>query len=183
VPEIFVDYLRRVHSGPAADTRDSPEDEFFRAARVVAKASLGARMVPSDFSADEATTALEAAGLGARATELLAALTSRGVIEHRALGGISILRFALNPVAEYLAAIQMVSDLRQLGRAEVAARIDALTEIEGYPSASDGYLRAFATCYRAYAAAFRLPDTAFPWELPADLDPAALAVHVPQLGP
>ena len=108
--------------------------------------------------------ALEAAGLSARATPLLEALISGGVIERRTFGGIAVLRFGLDPVAEYLTAIQSVSDLRQLGRAAVVTRINALMEIEEYPKACDGYLKAFATCYRAYRGAFGLPDMAFSWE-------------------
>jgi hypothetical protein len=42
--------------------------------------------------------------------------------------------------------------------------IYGLENIEGYASAYDGYLRAFATCYRAHSAAFRLPDATFPRE-------------------
>jgi len=123
VPEIFVGYLRRVLADPMAEVRGTAEDEFIRAARVVARASLGARIVPGDV----ATTALETADLRARTTDLLDALTSGGVIEHRTLGGISILRFALDPVAEYLTAIQAVTDLRQLGRAEILLRITGLS--------------------------------------------------------
>ena len=72
--------------------------------------SLGARLVPSDFSPDEARAALEAAGLSDRATALLEALISGGVIERRTFGGIAVLRFGLDTVAEYLTAIQSVSE-------------------------------------------------------------------------
>jgi hypothetical protein len=164
VPEIFVDYLKRVYAGPLIEVRGTAEEEFIRAARVVAGVSLGEGLVPSDFSFDEAKAALEAAGLSARTTSLLEALISGGVIERRTFGGIAMLRFGLDPVAEYLTAIQWVSELRQLGRAEVVVRVNALIEIEGYPRACDGYLTAFATCYRAYRGAFGLPDMAFPWE-------------------
>ena len=164
VPEIFIDYLRRVHSAPVTDVHGTAEGEFIRAARVVARASLGARMIPSDFSLDDAMAALGAAGLSDRATMLLKALTTGGVIELTKPGGIAILRFGLDPVAEYLTAIQAVSELRQLGRAEIRLYINKLQEIEVYPNTCDGYLRAFATCYRAYSAEFRLPDATFPWE-------------------
>jgi len=165
VPEIFVDYLKRVYASPSIAARGAEEDEFIRAARVMARVSLAARLVPSDFSPDEAKAALEAAGLSARATPLFEALISGGVIERRTFGGIAVLRFRLDPVAEYLTAIQAVSDLRQLGRAAAGTQINALMETEGYPWACDGYLKAFATCYRAYRGAFGLPDTAFPWEV------------------
>jgi hypothetical protein len=165
VPEIFVDYLKRVYVNPSIEARGTAEDEFIRAARVVARVSLGGRLVPGDFSPDEAKAALETADLSPHATALLEALISSGVIERRNFGGIAVLRFGLDPVAEYLTAIQSVSDLRQLGRAAVATHINVLMEIEGYPRACDGYLKAFATCYRAYRGAFGLPEMAFSWEV------------------
>jgi hypothetical protein len=166
VPEIFVDYLKRVYAGPSIEVRVAAEEEFIRAARVLAGVSLGKRLVPSDFSSDEAKAALEEASPSGRATALLDALMSGGVVERRTFGGIAVLRFGLDPVAEYLTAIESVSGLRRLGLEEVMARVDALAEIQGYPKACDGYLRAFATCYRAYSGAFGLFDMVFPWEVP-----------------
>ncbi len=168
VPEIFVDYLKRIYAGPSIEAHGTAEDEFTRAARVMARASLRARLVPSDFSPDEAKAALEAGGLSARASPLLEALISGGVIERRTFGGIAVLRFGLDPVAEYLTAIQSVSDLRQLRPADVPLRVKDIEGTEGYPQACDGYLRAFSTCYRAYRGAFGLPDMALPWEIPEE---------------
>jgi hypothetical protein len=168
VPQIFVDYLKRVYAGPSIETRGTAEDEFIRAAKVTARVSLGALLVPSDFSPDEARTALEAAGLGAQAIPLLEALTIGGVIERQTFVGTAVLRFGLDPVAEYLTAIASVSDLRRVGLAEATAQVNELVRTEGYPQACDGYLKAFATCYRAYREAFRLPHVAFPWEAKAD---------------
>ena len=166
VPEVFIDYLRGVHAGPAVEAGSLGELQFIRAASVLAKVSLGDRMIPYDFLHDEALRALEALIEESRGQQLLDALISGGVIERRYLGDQWILRFALDPVAEYLGTIQTVTELRQLNRSEVEARIFALTKIEGYPETCDGYLRAFATCYRAYRGehAFRLPDVRFPWE-------------------
>src|SRR5438045_4942321 len=36
VPEIFIDYLRRVYAGPLIEGRGTAEDEFIRAAKVAA---------------------------------------------------------------------------------------------------------------------------------------------------
>jgi hypothetical protein len=161
VPEIFNDYIKRVCAGPG----NPAVDEYLRAARVMAQASLGVRLVPSDFSPDDAVSALGKAGLGDRATGLLDRMISGGVIERRTFGGIALLRFALDPVAEFLTAIHFVAELRQLGSAELEGRVNALKGTDGYPTACDGYLKAFATCYRAYRKAFRLPDRTFPWEV------------------
>jgi hypothetical protein len=175
VPEIFVDYLKRVYSGPSIEARGTAEDEFIRAARVVARVSLGARLVPSDFSSDHAKAALAEAGLSDRATLLLEALISGGVVERQTPGGIEVLRFGLDPVAEYLAAILSVNNLRMLELANVTAFLNALMKVEGYPRACDGYLKAFATCYRAYSGAFKLRTIPlFPWEVEVKPSPILL---------
>ena len=158
VPEIFVDYLRRVNAGAIM------EDEFIRAVRVIAHASLGRRRVPGDITTDEAGAALETIRLTDRSTTLLESLTAGGVLERRTFGGIDLLRFNLDPVAEYMASIQFVNELRNLEQAEIVDRINSLTKLEGYPANCDGFLRALATCYRVYRAGLRLPAMDFPWE-------------------
>jgi hypothetical protein len=91
-------------------------------------------------------------------------LTSSGVLERRLFGGIAMIRFSLDPVAEYLAAIQSVIELRHLVHVDITARVEALMMTDGYPGACDGYLKAFASCYRNYQDAFGLPTLVFPWE-------------------
>jgi hypothetical protein len=165
VPEIFVDYLKRVHGGgPSTMARNTAEDEFIRAASALAQASLGTRLVPSDFCPDEAIAALGTIALGDRATTLLDGMIRGGVIERRTYGGIAVLRFGLDPVAEYLTAIHFVGKLRQLAVSEVVSHVNALKETDGYPQACDGFLKAVATCYRAYSKPFHLPGITFPWE-------------------
>jgi hypothetical protein len=94
------------------------------AATVPATGSLGSRLVPSDFSPDEAIAALGTAGLGDRATTLLDGMLRGGVIERRAYRGIAVLRFGLDPVAEYLTAIHFVGGLRQLGLSEMESHVN-----------------------------------------------------------
>ncbi len=170
VPEIFVDYLKRVFASPLSEVHGTMEEEFIRAATVVARVSLGTRMVPGDFAPENANSALNAIGLSAHFPPPLEVLISGGVVDRRTLGGMTILRFGLDPIAEHLAAIHSVGNLRRLQRAEVDLLINGLTNIEGYPSSCDGYLKAFATRYRAYSGPFGLPDIVFPWEArPRDL--------------
>jgi photosystem II stability/assembly factor-like uncharacterized protein len=164
VPEIFMSYLRRVRTAGASDAKLASEEEFGRAARALARCSLGPHLVPGDFSLDEAIAALDGIGLASRADVLVEAMASGAVLDRRLTGGMTLFRFSLDPVAEYLTAIQAVSELRHLSRSDVAGRIEELTMIESYPNACNGYLRAFATCYRAYSRRFGLPDIALPWE-------------------
>ena len=57
VPEIFVDYLRRLNASPHPDAPVS-DDAFIRATQTVATVSLGKNLVPQDFTPQEATEAL-----------------------------------------------------------------------------------------------------------------------------
>jgi hypothetical protein len=56
VPEVFVDYLRGLNAGPNPDAPVS-DDLFVHAAHTVATVSLGRKLVPQDFSPEEATEA------------------------------------------------------------------------------------------------------------------------------
>ncbi len=58
VPDIFLDYLKRIQAGPGTAPSSAAQDQFVDAALVLAELSLGARRVPNDFSIDEARTAL-----------------------------------------------------------------------------------------------------------------------------
>jgi len=161
VAEIFLDYLRRVWV-PVAGVE---ERAFIDAAKHLADISLGARRVPGDFSRNEAIAALQQLSSQDAALPLLDQLISSGVIERRDILGVELLRFSLDPVAEYLSAIRAIETLRQASPDTARTVIEGLANTDGYPAACDGYLRAFATCYRAYRVAFRLPEARFPWEM------------------
>jgi hypothetical protein len=88
------------------------------------------------------------------------------VIERRTPGGHVILRFNLDPAAEYLGAIRRLVDMRtkRAGPEEWQSYFSSLRQTGGDPSETEGYLTAIATCYRAYRREFPLPDGNFPWE-------------------
>jgi hypothetical protein len=169
VPEIFVDYLRRLNVSPHPDAPVS-DDAFIRAAQTVATVSLGKNLVPQDFTPEEATEALKQETAAEQADVLLKRLIASGVIERRTPGGHVILRFNLDPAAEYLAAIRRLVDMRtkRAGPKEWQSYSSSLKGTEGYPREPEGYLTALATCYRAYKREFSLPDVIFPWEETAE---------------
>jgi len=165
VPEIFVDYLRRLNASPNPDAPVS-DDAFIRAAQTVATVSLGKNLVPQDFTPEEASEALKQETTAEQADVLLKRLIASGVIERRTPGGHVILRFNLDPAAEYLAAIRRLVDMRtkRAGPKEWQNYFSSLEGTEGYPKEPEGNLTALATCYRAYKREFSLPDAIFPWE-------------------
>jgi hypothetical protein len=101
---------------------------------------------------------------------LLKRLIASGVIERRTPGGHVILRFNLDPAAEYLAAIRRLVDTRtkRAGPKEWESYFSYLKETEDYPKEPEGYLTALTTCYRAYERELSLPDVIFPWEETAE---------------
>jgi hypothetical protein len=158
VPEIFIDYLRRTH--PLAST---DFDTLISAARILAVVSVGDSFVPSDFRQDTAIAALSAKGLAEQAEQLIGQVVSNGVLERRVFGGLAVLRFSLDPAAEYLAAIEWIDRLRT-DRARWEEFTARLRGTEGYPNAIDGFLQALSTCYIAYKQPLRLPVQSFPWD-------------------
>jgi hypothetical protein len=79
VPEVFVDYLRRLNASPHPDAPVS-DDAFIRAAQTVATVSLGKNLVPQDFTPEEATEALKRDAAAGQARVLLDRLIASGVI-------------------------------------------------------------------------------------------------------
>ena len=165
VPEVFVDYLRRLNS--QSDGKIT-EDVFIQATQTLASISVGQNLVPQDFSMDEAVAALTVAIPDAQPRVLVDRLVASGVIERRTPGGYVALRFSVDPAAEYLAAIRQLFKMKRASREDFNAYVASLTKTEGYPRDFEGYLLAFATCYRAYKRDFSLPEIAFPWEQSAE---------------
>jgi hypothetical protein len=167
VPEVFVDYLRRLNASPNPDAR-VPDDAFIRAAQTVATVSLGQNLVPQDFTPQEAIEALKKDEAVDQARVLLDRLIASGVLERRTPGGQVILRFNLDPAAEYLAAIRRLFSMKAASRKDWQTYLSSLERTEGYPKEPEGYLMALATCYKAYRRDFSLPDAVFPWEETAE---------------
>jgi hypothetical protein len=164
IPEVFIDYLRRLSSGDNPKKASVEDEAFIAAGQVLAEVSLGTTLIPGDFAPQQALEALDRANSGGQNQSLLAGLVASGLIERRLLGGLPFLRFSLDPVAEYLAAIRKLFEMRSGGRSAIQQYAVELSGIENYPRACDGYLTALATCYRVYDTLLGLPEMDFPWE-------------------
>ena len=135
-----------------------------QAAQILGVVSLGPNLVPQDFSRHEAADALARGGTGDQAQSMIDRLIASGLIERRMPGGIPILRFSLDPAAEYLAGIRKLFELKGVGQQGWHSYLGELTQHDGYPDLFDGYLTALAVCYRAYRQDFNLPEIHFRWE-------------------
>jgi hypothetical protein len=169
VPEVFVDYLRRLNSGGSRP--EVSDDKFIGAAQVVASVSLGKNLIPQDFSPEDATEALRKDGTNSQeAAVLLNRLVASGLVERRAPGGHVVLRFSLDPAAEYLAAIRRLYNMKAATPKQWQNYVSSLERTVGYPSGPEGYLLALVTCYKAYKNDYNLPEVLFPWEGEAATD-------------
>jgi photosystem II stability/assembly factor-like uncharacterized protein len=164
VPEVFIDYLRRLNSSGTKPDMSVSHDAFIRAAQTVAAVSLGKNLVPQDFSPQSARDALSQDGASDQEDALLNRLVASGVIERRTPGGYTVLRFSLDPAAEYLAAIRQLFKMKDAGREEWQSYLSSLERTIHYSNDPEGYLTALATCYKAYKQDFSLPEILFPWE-------------------
>jgi hypothetical protein len=164
VPDVFVDYLRRLNSGEEGAPRPVPDDLFIRAAQVVASMSLGKNLVPQDFSPEDAAGALKRDGVNGQESALINRLVASGVVERRTPGGYIVLKFSLDPAAEYLAAIRQLFKMKAASPEEWQSYLLSLKQTVGYPKGPEGYLTALAICYKFYKRDFSLPEVSFPWE-------------------
>jgi hypothetical protein len=163
IPEVFIDYLRRLNTG-AEKTGALPDDKFIGAAQELAPVSLGMDLIPKDFLPDAAIAALANGSVDGDSRALLERLIQSGVIEKRAPGGYILLRFSLDPAAEHLAAIRQLFKMKGRSLKEWQVYLSGIEQTKGYPTGPEGFLVALATCYRTFKVDFSLPDLPFPWE-------------------
>jgi photosystem II stability/assembly factor-like uncharacterized protein len=162
VPEVYLSYLERLNPTDVAAPNRVDHEEMQEAAFVLAQASLGSELVPTDFRRDDAVEKLERAGL-VSGERFIDRLISNGIIQERIVANLRILRFQLDPVAEYLTAI---ANCRELGtnKASWRKKIAQITAMPGYPEDVRGFLTALTVCYTSYEDALKLPSIQFPWK-------------------
>jgi hypothetical protein len=164
VPEVFIDYLRRLNASAVGGDIAVADEVYSRAAQVLATVSMGRMLVPQDFPPDAAIEALAREHLGKEETPLIERFVASGLLERRMPGGILVLRFALDPVAEYLAAIDQLHRLKGAPTEVWEKHIAEVQQITGSNVSSGDFLVALSACYRAYQRDFALPEIYFPWE-------------------
>ena len=163
VPEVFVDYIRRLNPATGNPEELVDQGELVLVARSLAVASLGKSLVPSDFGLEDGQLAAAERVSRERAGRLVGHMIAIGVLERREYAGIPLLRFALDPVADYLAAIEKIDRLRS-DREAWLGFLKSVPDTPGYPQQCDGFLIALSTCFRAYREVLELPSLTFDWE-------------------
>jgi hypothetical protein len=105
LPGVYANYLKRVNpKNPGIDNR-MDDEAMLRAAKALAKFALGGDYVPKEFARQRGLEWLrtEAPDLPA-GSNALSRLSANGVLLSREVGATTIYRFALDPIAEFLAA-------------------------------------------------------------------------------
>jgi photosystem II stability/assembly factor-like uncharacterized protein len=168
----MLEYLRRVNPKGPETPNGVPDDVLIRATRVLASQSLAPNYVPQDFDHLSACKALAVAVIELEGSVVVTRLIANGVLESRDVGGTPFLRFALDPVAEYLASLYWLDRLRG-SMADWEDWLAVVRAVDGYPESIRGFLVALEDCTTAYGTAFRIPEgLATPWE---DLEPPSAA--------
>jgi hypothetical protein len=153
VPETFLDYLARVDS--AGKNLKSVDPEMLKAARELANCSLDSTYTPRDFFREDAEQRLTEAGIN---TTLIDRLISNTVLEEYQPGGIRILRFTLDPLAEYLTALYLLNKFRA-NEVQWNVWLKTIRHTGGFPSSMRGFLVALEVCAKTYSAQFNPPDS------------------------
>jgi hypothetical protein len=105
LPDVYANYLRRVNPKVHGIENGLDDETMLRTAKALARLALGSDYIPKEFSRDRGMQCLksEAADIPAGIDPLLR-LVANGVLLSKELGATTYLRFALDPVAEFLAA-------------------------------------------------------------------------------
>jgi HEAT repeat protein len=170
IPDLMLSYLNEVNRN--ASSADPDDREVHRGARVIAWESLSQSFVPVPASIDNVLSTL---GAGERAKATLIYLESRLRLVQTVGPARDRIRLSLDPVAEYLAALQL---LRMVGDDEAAWRVwlEKFDAAPGAPSAIIGFLLALRDTMLAKGSdlsvcSFVVSELA----LRAGLDPSAVA--------
>lgn len=141
VPDAYFTYLVDVNPKEATTENWMSDVDMLRSARCLAVLSIGENFKPQDFSREAAEQALEAAGWPKATRHApIERLKSNHILIERRSGARFMVSFALDPVAEFLAADEMLDQCHGARVAEDKLRADVAAkgaEVRGFLSALD----------------------------------------------
>jgi hypothetical protein len=104
LPDVYFRYLERVNPKDPGVRNFMPSDDFLRASMLVAKLALGEDFVPKEFFRDDTRALLVENGWKDEKLDPIQRMLDNGILIEKTVIGHRRLRFALDPVAESLAA-------------------------------------------------------------------------------
>ena len=105
LPNIYTDYLRRINPKTAGVANPMSDADMLTAAKALAKFAVGSNHIPKEFTREQGTECIRSKVPALpQQIDPLQKLTDNGVLMFKWLGATPTYRFALDPVAEFLAA-------------------------------------------------------------------------------
>src|SRR5262249_15889749 len=130
--ETIIEHLRRTNPQDPDVPNRVPTDTLIRAVRVLGNYSLMPQFVPHDVFRDDAQRALQEHSISTEGADIIQRLIDNGILEERNRGGTSIVRFVLDPIAEYTAALYRLDKLRDRQH-DWEGWANEICSTEGYP--------------------------------------------------
>ena len=130
LPAVYADYLRRLNPKIGGTPNSMTDEDMLAVAKVLAKLAVGNDYIPREFTREHGFERLrcEVSGLP-KEVDPLKRLTDNGVLLFNWRGATAVYRFALDPVAEFLAAeahfdncAGKMTDLEELLKKSIAAQ-------------------------------------------------------------
>ena len=104
LPSIYSDYLRRINPKTTGVANAMSDADMLEAAKALAKFAIGSNYIPKEFTREQGTECVRSkVPVLAPQIDALQRLTDNGVLMFKWLGATATYRFALDPVAEFLA--------------------------------------------------------------------------------
>lgn len=160
IPETILDYLKRVNPEGPQVPNPIEDDIMIQSAKRLAQLELGNTFVPANWvDRTEAFVRLEQYGFKA-IEEILDCLRANGILHEDNAAGASRVKFALDPVTEYLAGLQMVTDCKDNAEAW-DTQLDMVEAADEFPLKQRGFVNALDVCVRTYRESFSIPPSIF----------------------
>ena len=105
LPNIYTDYLRRINPKTFGVANAMSDEDMLAVAKALAKIAVGTNYIPKEFTREQATECIRATVHALpQQIDALQRLAGNGVLMFKWVGATGVYRFALDPVAEFLAA-------------------------------------------------------------------------------
>jgi hypothetical protein len=135
IPEVYFRYLEQVNPNQSQAPNFMTNPQMLKAAMLLAKLALGGNFIPKEFLRDDATELLkENDWAEPQKLDPVQRLIDNGILSEKTVLGFRRLRFALDPIAENLAAAHYVRTCRRDAEGLKKLRSDA-AEAPGFLSA------------------------------------------------
>jgi hypothetical protein len=104
LPDVYSNYLRGTNPKMPGLNNGMSDEEMLQAAKALARLAIKKDYTPREFTRDQAVQCLKHYSCLPSQVDPLQRLTANGVLLRKTVGATTVYRFALDPVAEFLAA-------------------------------------------------------------------------------